>query len=425
MRAQSLAVLATVALAVNSAPSLALDVNGQLEWEWAYASAEQRQQKNQLQVELEFNQEFGAAYITGIARLKTDGLAYLQPGSQSSQGKANRAIQLGGKTELSLRELYLDFDWGQAQWRLGKQQQVWGQADGLKVLDRVNPQDFSEFILDEFEDSRLPLWMLAVEKPLSNSAALQLLWIPDNSYHRLAAAGTDFDLLAGVHQQGLAIKGKKPGKLIKDSNIGLRYSDFVQGWDVSVNYLYHYNDFPSQYLQLDAEGPHIDARYQRNHLIGASVSNAFDELTVRAEVGINSHQYFSRRDGQAGGQAKSAEFSSVLGLDWHGFSDTLLSLQWFQSSLLQYQQGIVRDKIEHTASFLYEQKFNNETITFRTLALHSLNQGDGLFRPKLKFNLSSDIDIWFGADIFYGSGNGLYGQFKQKDRVLFGIELGF
>lgn len=425
MRAQSLVALAAAALVVNSAPSLALDVNGRLEWEWAYATAEQRQQKNQLQLELEFNQEIGAAYLTGIARLKTDGLAYLQPGSQSSQGKAARAIQLGGKTELSLRELYLDFDWGQAQWRLGKQQQVWGQADGLKVLDRVNPQDFSEFILDEFEDSRLPLWMLAVEKPLSDSAAIQLLWIPDNSYHRLPAAGTDFDLLAKVHKQGLAIKGKKPGKLIKDSDVGLRYSDFVHGWDVSVNYLYHYNDFPSQYLQINAEGPYIDARYQRNHLIGASVSNAFDELTVRAEVGINSHQYFSRRDGQTGGQAKSAEFSSVLGLDWHGFSDTLLSLQWFQSSLLQYQQGIVRDKIEHTASFLYQQNFHNETITFRTLALHSLNQGDGLIRPKLKFNLSSDVDIWFGADIFYGSGDGLYGQFKQKDRVLLGIELGF
>jgi len=49
--------------------------------------------------------------------------------------------------------------------RLGKQQIVWGETDGLKLLDVMNPQNFREFILDEFEDSRLPLWSVKYTVP--------------------------------------------------------------------------------------------------------------------------------------------------------------------------------------------------------------------------------------------------------------------
>jgi len=420
-------IILTLAALCVSCPfaSNAVDMNGRLEWEWAYSTAQHRQQKNQLQLELEFNHELDGAYLTAITRLKADGLGYLLGSEQSSQSQFNRGLEWSGNAEFSLRELYFDFDLIQAQWRVGKQQQVWGQADGLKVLDRVNPQDFSEFILDEFEDSRIPLWMLAAETPVGESAALQLLWIPDTSYHRLTAQDSDFDLLAKAREQGLVLRSQKPKGLVKDSDVGLRYSDFIKGWDVSLNYLYHYNDFPSQVVRQHGEETFIDARYDRNHLLGASASNAFGDITLRAELGVNSHQYYATQNQAVPGVTKSSELSSVFGVDWHGFSDTLLSVQWFQSTLLEHDSGIHRDKTENTLSFLLDRKFSNETISFRSIVLHSINQADGLVRSTLKFNVSNNIDVWFGADFFYGDEGDLYGQFDQQDRVLFGLELGF
>ena len=41
-----------------------------------------------------------------------------------------------------LRELYLDTKIGGVDLRLGKQQVVWGTADGIKLLDIINPTDF-------------------------------------------------------------------------------------------------------------------------------------------------------------------------------------------------------------------------------------------------------------------------------------------
>jgi hypothetical protein len=64
------------------------------------------------------------------------------------------------------RELYLDSFFGsenQFSTRLGKQQIVWGTADGIKLLDIINPTDFRHFVQDPFEDSRIPVWMAVGE----------------------------------------------------------------------------------------------------------------------------------------------------------------------------------------------------------------------------------------------------------------------
>ena len=48
--------------------------------------------------------------------------------------------------------------------RLGRQQIVWGRTDLFRVLDVINPVDFSRNnIYDELEDIRIPLWMLQLE----------------------------------------------------------------------------------------------------------------------------------------------------------------------------------------------------------------------------------------------------------------------
>ncbi len=68
-----------------------------------------------------------------------------------------------------LRELYVDavipFDNGsELNFRIGRQQMVWGRTDLFRVLDQVNPIDFSiQNIYEEFEDSRIPMGMISTE----------------------------------------------------------------------------------------------------------------------------------------------------------------------------------------------------------------------------------------------------------------------
>jgi len=74
-----------------------------------------------------------------------------------------------------LRELYVDTSLAGWLIRLGKQQVVWGTADGIKLLDIINPTDFRELNQNTMEDSRIPIWMLNAERNVGNNGNIQFI----------------------------------------------------------------------------------------------------------------------------------------------------------------------------------------------------------------------------------------------------------
>jgi hypothetical protein len=63
----------------------------------------------------------------------------------------------------ALREAYVDAEVSDFSLRVGKQQVVWGTADGMKLLDAINPTDYAEMAQNQMEDSRIPVWMINAE----------------------------------------------------------------------------------------------------------------------------------------------------------------------------------------------------------------------------------------------------------------------
>lgn len=356
--------------------------------------------------------------FTAIARLRGSAYNHLTPSSHN---------------KFELRELNLTKEIGDAFITLGKQQVVWGKADGIKVLDVVNPQDFREFILDDFEDSRIPLWTANVEVPLGDIDT-QLLWIPDQTYHRFAEHGAAFELTspllipsapAGVPVNMLP--EQKPNRFLTDSDAGIRLSTFWKGWDLTLNYLYHYDDTPVFFRRINSNGSvTITPKHKRNRLIGVTFSTAIGKLTLRGEVGYSIGRTISTNSlSDADGVVQTDELSYVLGFDWFGFSDSLISLQLFQTWLPKYQTGVIRDRLDTSTSLLVRHNFNNDTLIAETLWIYNANQGDGLIRPKVTYALNDNISLWAGADIFYGNREGLYGQFDKLDRINSGLEISF
>ncbi|MDD2947300.1 MAG: DUF1302 family protein [Rugosibacter sp.] len=86
-----------------------------------------------------------------------------------------------------IREFYVQKTWDldngkQFNIKVGKQQVVWGRSDLFRVLDVINPLDYSRnSIYDEFEDIRIPMWILQANYRMGASESLserniQLVW---------------------------------------------------------------------------------------------------------------------------------------------------------------------------------------------------------------------------------------------------------
>jgi hypothetical protein len=83
----------------------------------------------------------------------------------------------------ALREAYVDAETNGYSIRAGKQQVVWGTADGMKLLDAINPPDYAEMAQNHMEDSRLPVWMLNAETDSTDGGNWQFIVSEGKSSH--------------------------------------------------------------------------------------------------------------------------------------------------------------------------------------------------------------------------------------------------
>ncbi|WP_332102862.1 DUF1302 family protein [Kineobactrum salinum] len=272
--------------------------------------------------------------------------------------------------------------------------------------------------------------MANINLPVGDAANLQLLWIPDTTYHELAEPGTPFAarsprLLPPLPVTVIA-EAERPDNPLRDGDFGFALRSFVGGWDLSLNYLYHYLDTPALRVRPLATGQLLLApEYRRSHMLGGTFGTALGSVTLRGELAYNSDTYQPLASLRNAAVGESAELSSVLGLDWMPGGDTLVSAQWFNSYLPDHEPDMNRDSAEQLLTLLYQQDFVNATWQFRALGMHSTNDGDSLLQLKLRYWLRSNLELWVGADIFEGSRRGLFGQYDSEDRLLFGLQYGF
>ena len=372
--------------------------------------------------------------MTFLGQIRLDAIGDLGPNASkpANYDGVNGPIVHSNHAAMTIREWYIDTQVADSFWRVGKQQVVWGQADGVRVLDVINPQSYREAFLDDFEDARIPLWMINMEIAVGENGNLQVIWIPDLSYNEQAVRSSPFAITSPSLVRSSSFGNQvytKPRNNIQDSDYGIRYSTFIDGWDLTANYFYHYHDNPTPYRQFENEKLTFSNRHNRNHLVGGTASKAFGSFTLRTEVGLNSDTFHLKRldesdRGDSSGVHRSSEIAALVGIDWQGFENTMVSMQWYRSTILDDDPQLYRPKTNTLLSLLYRRSLQNEVWELEALGLHSKSTNDGSVQLKVSYVLNSNLNVWLGADLFYGQRVGLFGQFREANRVTVGFKWG-
>lgn len=162
--------------------------------------------------------------------------------------------------------------------RLGKQQVVWGRTDLFRVLDVINPVDFSrQNIYDELEDIRIPQWMLNAEARfgatgLFSDFNVAAVWNfdkfrPNNlgqggTPYSILDAGSFFRAMGNCWDNGCTVGNFAGGGVSTDfgpGQIGIRQANVPDGHDqfgikiegvlneigFSLNYVDYHSQLPS------------------------------------------------------------------------------------------------------------------------------------------------------------------------------------
>ena len=283
-----------------------------------------------------------------------------------------------------LRDCYLDYNNGPWFLRLGRQQVAWGQADGVAVLDRVNPYDLTEYYLPDSVDLRIPLWMLNINYAPKMNSNLQLLIIPEFEQSTAAPPDAPFSFRSYRMFQSFkdswesdeqvdptwpapSMRGPMytniyyPAKEFKNSKFGLQWQDRFADWEYTLNYLYGYDylartyddgtlitytqipvPFPPFVIDIPAnEGihPNYSRRFKIVQMVGGSLNHTFTEegplkgVTVRSDLAfyLNEPTYFGDvTEGNSAGVKRWNNTFWLIGLDKYVLPNWLASFQFAQ-----------------------------------------------------------------------------------------------
>ncbi len=302
-----------------------------------------------------------------------------------------------------VRELYFDAvvplnNGREIDIRLGKQQVVWGRTDLFRVLDVINPVDFSRNnIYDELEDIRIPLWMLQVEYRLGATETFDdlnfsLVWNFDKfrpamigqagTPNVILDAGSFFRGMKNCWDNGCTVANFANGTIATDfgpGQIGIRQAN-LRNWSLnntqiggkiegvfkavgfSLNYLSYISQLPALRGGIPATNtftgeqgvwPYLiafDIDFPRINLFGGSLDYYMDSIKSvwRIEGAYTTGEQFANTL-RPDLFSESDVFRYVIGLDRDFFVPFLNRTKAFLFSAQLFGQHILDHELEESA----------------------------------------------------------------------------
>jgi len=331
---------------------------------------------------------------------------------------------LNDNLDITLRQAYMDIYFDDFDLRIGKQQIIWGKADGVFITDIISPRDLSEFILPDFEEIRIGTNAIKFDFYIGNST-FEAVWIP--TFQPTIAPDANsiwFPETADFTTQPVVEDATKPEQKLTESEIALKYSYLGSAIDYELMAAYMWDDNPAMHIYQQPDTTIlIKPEYHRLPLVGASFSKAVGGAVVRGEGAYYFEKRFAAEDFTMNGVKEKDYAHSLIGYDhnWFGMN---VSFQFIQEYIMDYEEDIRNDEFSNTMTFLIMEDFLRETLRLEFFTYYGINNEDALLRPKISYDLADGFEVQLGANIFVGK-EGNFGQYDENDMLFMKVRYDF
>jgi len=338
---------------------------------------------------------------------------------------------LNDSLDITIRQAYMDIYFDNFDLRIGKQQIIWGKADGVFITDVISPRDLSEFILPDFEEIRIGTNAVKFDYYLGNST-FEAVWIPTfestvlpESNSIWAPAMPDFPNPVDYDYSNTDVENK-----LSESEIAFKYSYLGSAIDFELMSAYMWDDNPAMHIYsiINPETGEpipvtIKPEYHRLPLVGTSFSKAVGGAVVRGEGAYYFEKRFAAEDFTVNDVKEKDYAHYLIGYD-HNWFGVNVSFQFIQEYIMDYEEDMRNDEFSNTMTFLITEDYLRETLRLEFFSYYGINNEDALLRPKIAYDLADGFEVQLGANIFVGE-EGNFGQYDENDMLFMKMRYDF
>ena len=340
--------------------------------------------------------------------------------------------------ELSMREIYMDMYFKNFDLRIGKQQVVWGKADGVFITDIVSPLNLTEFLLPDFNEIRKGVIAAKLDYYIGSST-LEAILIPRFTPTTSPDANSIW-YIQPEYAAPTTIDWSKSAinSSLENSEVFLKWSAMTSIVDFEIMGGYTWDDTPTMHVQKQMEidttttpptptltGLTITPQYHRLTVAGGSFSTEIKGVIFRGEGAYYNGKYFQTEDPLATDALVQKDYLNyVAGVDFN-IGNVKLSAQFIQKFILDHNDYMSEDEIQNTATVMARYDMMRETLHLELFSYIGLSESDALIRPKVTYDFDDSFSLLLGANIFVGDEDGRFGKYQDNTMVYTKIKYNF
>ncbi len=336
---------------------------------------------------------------------------------------------MGDDSGLLLHEAYVDAAFGNLDLRMGRQIIIWGSSDATRITDQISPMDLSEYITRSFDEIRMGVDAVNLRYTWA-SGTTQFIWItryrraespPTDSPWYLGDASQGKDVLPGPDsdprdQTGTTFFDNGPS----DSELALKHSLFLSGFDISLSHFYTWTDQPLYVFETDTSNAILARpRVLRQNITGLEFCKPFGENVLRMEAAWFWKDPVQTRP-ELSGIVKRSRFKWLVGLDWYPGDQWTIALEYAEQHILNHELGMFEPSVQRQIFIRGSKKVFREKLTLTGMVYFNPRVRDSLTRISGDYTPVDDLVFSLGLDVFtggVGGRRGNYSPYDDKDQI--------
>lgn len=375
------------------------------------------------------------------------------------------------RSSAEIWELFADFKKQDLWVRIGRQNIVWGESDGVRLLDIVNPLDNSWHPFEGggelFEHRRIPTWMVRATYNLPIKGLSLDGFINPGDFVPTIQADIGAPWNVNPLPRGDALALVPPGTFLIDDDTndkrgdtqwGIRLLGEVGNFNYTLNYLSLIDQDgvistqgvvpifapspPAPPFTLVAVLPVLVNQHERLDILGASFNFNSESLAavLRGEMTYTFDKPFAASPPPSNppwlsfGEVERDEWKIMLGIDRPTFVFSKSRSMNISAQVIYTRRetvdintdinGSAARKDETQFSLLLSQPVNNDQLYFEFFGLYDLDDGYW-WQPQIRWQPGNNWRVWAYYNMFGGAEDRSIAVFDYADEINVAISYQF
>jgi len=357
------------------------------------------------------------------------------------------SIRVTDERRIYLREAYINQDiyfnriFNSLNFKLGKIIYTWGNADELKPVDILNPQDLSFLLFKPIQERKYGVFSADLTLYFTENLFIELIAIPEFVPSEIDSKVFILKDIADIQNNPLYTLNPEvtPDDNLHSANYASRLGLMLFDIDMHFDYYKGYDHLPvmeTQILNPLLGTLSFTPVYKQIEMFGFDFQRAlFSGISIRGEMAyFTKGKYFALKtdeknplnspffiDLMKGGnglvQKKYIEYTAGFDVTRLFIKDLYFNCQLNSNIILEYSDDLSQDEIINSIVSTLEYSFARQKAKVKLREFYNINDKAYATGFESSYKISGSYELNTGCWILEGDEDTYYGQFKDKDMI--------